>query len=344
MSSTNATADSMLADERAVNFSGVVTRAFDPWPSSVPLPCYEPERRWFGETAQRTPAEEGWFFMKPYKTGSSTAAGVHLRLAKHLARKINASWPLCKVRFDHALARGLYPNRQPSPGSFLWTIIREPSARAVSEFFHFGVGRHNLQPTDANLRAFLRAVPDQYYLQTLATQPAPNNIAMANDILHVYNFIGITERFDESMVVLQLLLGQSTAHVLYLTAKHRGGFDDGGGKRTCRYIWPSFVSPSMADYLQSEQWKAKTAVDQLLYAAANRSLDMTIDQLGRQRFANALGQFRRARAVVQETCLATTVFPCDEGGNYHNETDCLWNDSGCGDACIDRVCDELGLW
>jgi len=372
---------------QSTDFGGVIARSFDLWPASDPLPCYEPEPRWFGQSAQTSPASRGLFFMKPYKTGSSTAAGIHLRIAKNQARRAASgrkggplpgregrfsAFDLCRVRFDHAVARYLYSSdaegpRERRPGSFLWTVIRDPTDRAVSQFFHFIVGRHKVEPSDRNFRKALErgaVMTTDYYLYILTMDDYtyedgghPGNatattvirshdpIRIANGILAEYDFIGITERFDESIVALQMLLGLSTADVLYLSAKHKGSYDDGGGKGHCDYIWPSFVSSGMRRYFASDEWHDRIRYDSLLYRAANRSLDLTIDEkFGRSAFERQLSRFVNARRVAQEECFPEAIFPCSEGGEYNNQTNCIWNDSGCGNDCLDRVATELNLW
>jgi hypothetical protein len=190
--------------------------------------------------------------------------------------------------------------------SFLWTILRDPTKRAVSQFFHFEVSRKKIEPTD---REFLRWIQGytflhRYYLKTLSmediletsTRPDFDPVAVANAIMNDYDFIGITERMEESVVALQLLLGLETGDILYLSAKGSGGFDDGAHRdQGCVYIVPGFISPGMKAYFESLEWKILTATDTFLHQAANRSLDMTIDRLGRQRFEEALERFRHAR-------------------------------------------------
>jgi hypothetical protein len=191
-----------------------------------------------------------------------------------------------------------------------------------------------------------------YYLQTLYTKgkysrARYNPINTANDVLEEYDFVGITERMDESAVLLMMLLNLPMSDVLYLSAKGKGGYDDGGGRanrHACSYIWPSFVSPGMQEFFDTNiEWQSMMKYDRAFYKAANASMDLTIDALGRDLFEGNLAKFRQAQAVAKETCLARTVFPCDSAGREHNDTDCLWKDSGCGVACLDKIADELGL-
>ena len=169
-------------------------------------------------------------------------------------------------------------------------------------------------------------------------------IAAANQIMSDYNFIGVTERMDESAVALQLLLGLTTGDILFLNSKGSGGFDDGATPRGCVYIVPSYVSPGMKEYFASREWERIALADAMLHRAANRSLDMTIEKLGRQRFSLALSKFRDAMKVARERCLPTVQFPCTSSGEPIAQPNCFWGDSGCGTACLDELANELNLY
>lgn len=338
------------------NHSSIIIspRIWSPWNND--FPCFPAEGpRWFGHTVQTSPIDQGFVFIKPFKTASSTAVGVHLRIAQKQARIKH--YPMCRVRFDHVMARNLMmPSNNGENANnnmmFRWTVLRDPTARAISQFFHFSVGRHKVEPNDVNFQHALlseKVANRNYYLQILNLKRRHydhNNTTtlrhMTRQILNDYHFIAITERLDESLVVLQLLLHLNTADILYLSAKHQGSFDDGAGKKHCYYIPPSFVSPEMQHFFTSPEWQTRIQYDQLLYQAANQSLDLTIDHLGPP-FATALQQFRQAQRVIQQRCLPRAISPCSSGGTYHNVTNCLWNDSGCANDCIDQVATELGL-
>jgi hypothetical protein len=369
------------------SFSGVKARGFEPWPADTPLPCFLPEPDWQMPTVQSTPSRVGFLYLKPFKTGSSTAAGIHLRISRNVARRkqqhlpaaalpesqMNAppSDPMCRARFGHGPqpfpALMLFANRtkrtstthnnDSSYSSFLWTMIREPSQRVVSEFYHFYVSRKKKEPTVSNFRTFLFDYETHrkrdYYLKSLSMRQAFDRdllqqydpIAEANAILGDYDFIGITERMDESAVVLMMLLGLPMADVLFVTAKTHGGFDDAGGAANgkCTYIWPSFISPGMQQVLQSEDWQDHVKYDRALYQAANRSLDLTMDLLGRDRVSANMARYRRAKELIAAKCLPIVGFPCDMNGVRQNDTDCLWKDSGCGTTCLDEVATAFSL-
>jgi hypothetical protein len=118
------------------SFDGVWARPYKPWwfdraPVSNgsayngrpahPIPCLLPEPNWSSARVQDTPTSTGLLFLKPYKTASSTGAGIHLRIARNAARRrhqsastelsnashsndtlgFNQPWPICKVRMSH---------------------------------------------------------------------------------------------------------------------------------------------------------------------------------------------------------------------------------------------------
>jgi hypothetical protein len=311
----------------------------------------------------------GFLFLKAFKTGSSTSSGVNLRMARNVARrhqqqqddKDNNDFEICRSRFDHAWASERYATRKVDD-SFLWSVIRSPAQRLVSQFFHFKVSRNKMEPSDQNFIEYIRSSAKDaqnnmvydYYLGALSTvhyKPGKSTsisqkVETANRILTDYDFIGITERMDESFVALSMLNGLALADIIYLKAKGKGGFDDGGGRdgNTCTYIWPSFVSDGMQDFFETEEWKEMIHWDSVLYQAANRSLDLTIDQLGRPEFEQELAKYQHAKQIVHDRCLPVTVFPCSAGGKVSRQTDCIWRDSGCGMSCMDQISTELDLW
>jgi hypothetical protein len=130
-------------------FGGVRARPFTPhsYSKNHPnqnqiLPCFSPEANWRAGSVQNTPSDVGFLFLKAYKTGSSTSSGVNLRMARNVARRQQQqddkdnNFEICRSRFDHAWASDRYANRKVDD-SFLWSVIRSPAKRIVSQFFHF---------------------------------------------------------------------------------------------------------------------------------------------------------------------------------------------------------------
>mmetsp|Transcript_32983 Transcript_32983/g.75985 ORF Transcript_32983/g.75985 Transcript_32983/m.75985 type:complete len:101 (-) Transcript_32983:55-357(-) len=94
----------------------------------------------------------------------------------------------------------------------------------------------------------------------------------------------------------------------------------------------------MKEFFASPAWKQQIEGDQLLYEAANKSLDMTIEGLGRLEFETNLRKFRKLQQLVQSKCVPYVETPCTPGGiRRRHPVGCLWRDSGCGTPCINDV-------
>jgi hypothetical protein len=183
-------------------------RAFRPWPTDTPLPCFAPDGIMTKDkidVPHNASVAEGIFFTKTFKTASSTSAGVNLRIAHKLARRQERDFRYCKARFDHGHpwrhhASTLFGNRTVGE-SFLWAILRHPTDRAISSFFYFQVSRHKVAPTEATFRRFLPGDKQNYYITALSTQRfqllLDDGIVFANQIIKDYDFIGTSERLDE---------------------------------------------------------------------------------------------------------------------------------------------------
>jgi hypothetical protein len=423
----NSATNSAIATEYKTDFDGIVPRAFEAWPENQTLPCFPPDgnvvlrlsknkdrdKTSYTKNSNDVEAKQGFFFLKPFKVGSSTAAGVNLRIARGVAMRNRRRrrrqrremqqrsllqqldqqpppeeeeeplqpYEFCNARFDHGNwqrpgLRFAKRNRHDKQ-SFLWTVVREPTARLVSMFFHFHVSRRRLEPRDDVFQAYLqdkRQLHPDYYIRTLDTSDDnttiiyKNNtstntttafrkvlpktpVGTANFILQDYDFIGVTERMDESVVTLMMILHLPMSDILHLSAKRNGGYDAAGKfvgvgvNRTCTYITPSFVSPGMKEYFASSVHQEMIQNDMAFYRAVNQSLDMTIDRLGREEFETNLAKYRMASALIQQRCMDNVVMPCTETGNFveHNQTDCLWKDSGCATSCLDKVAEELDI-
>jgi hypothetical protein len=104
---------SLYETDRDNWFDGVWARPYQPWwwvedkdMRPLPLPCFKPDENWSKVRLQQLPTATGLLFVKPYKTASSTGAGLHLRIARNAANrqhnwKHRETWPICRARFDH---------------------------------------------------------------------------------------------------------------------------------------------------------------------------------------------------------------------------------------------------
>jgi len=344
------------APNRTKDFGGVWSRPYNTWPSDRPLPCFETEnpKIMTDEGLQKmNPTKEGLVYLKLMKVAGSTHAGVHVRIARNLARR--QGWKkgsICRSRYVHAQGNK-YKDRSKTQ-SFLWSTVREPTRRYISQFFHFHVSRRNVEPSIINFKEYLKKdrflnneqIMNRHSIQWLSTDiNRTDPIIAANNIIKDYDFISITERADESLVVLTMLLNIPLGDVLHLDSKRSGGYDDGGFQQKCFFIQPANLSPEIEEFLSSKLWRKYIKPEELLYRAANHSLDLTIDRLGQAKVADRLTQFRHAQQVAQKRCGPITKFPCSSEGERRSttNTDCFMHDFGCGLDCLDQIAEELGI-
>lgn len=118
----------------------------------------------------------------------------------------------------------------------------------------------------------------------------------------------------------------------------KGDYDSGHHKHKCSFIPEpmSTISPDIKEYLSSKEWKRVNDWDEILHKAANRSLDLTIEQLDRAEFEMKLREFQRIQRAVVQKC--KIIVPCNTAGIPpipQEETDCIVRDSGCGFDCMD---------
>ena len=135
-----------------------------------PFPCFQGEPILMRET----PADRGILFQRPHKTGSTTMVGIILRLVHNRAKgkPFNTT---CKHRAMHGSARQYDYDQRDRTKSFLFSIIRDPTARLISEFFHFDVTAYEKEPTDANFLTMIRKRAFNYYLKDLSTRHYVSN-------------------------------------------------------------------------------------------------------------------------------------------------------------------------
>jgi Sulfotransferase family len=340
------------------------SRVWQPFNGGM-FPCFPGERH----LMSTEPAHHGFLFHRPKKVGSTTMVGIILRLVHNKARQEfqqqqqeqqlmqnQKEYIKCMHRAMHGSALDFEYNQRDISQSFLFSLLRHPTQRAISEFFHFRVAVHGQEPTNKNFMEFVRQKAlSNYYLNDMTMKPFDVTTygpevtpltTIVQDVLNSFDFMAITERMNESLVVLQMLLGLETKDIVYTRARSSGTFTNGPPDRPCSYITPSFLTSDMKQYFASEEWLNTTRGDVLLYNAASASLDRTIDALGRGEFTKKLHAFERGLSLVEENCKQGKdhiVTLCTEGGQLiapENTTCYIWS-LGCDHDCIDEIRDQL---
>jgi len=172
---------------------------------------------------------------------------------------------------------------------------------------------------------------------------------LVRDTLSQYDFVAVTDRMDESLVVMSLLLGIPVSDVLVTSSKVAGRQYQfvhlPGNEFKCIPTVSSYIQPGVQQFFQSDEWKAANWGDYMLHRAASLSLDRTIEAIGRERFHVALSEYRRLRNMERIHCAPRVQFPCSDEGipqpNISKESCYLpFFDFGCGYKCIDEIVEK----
>ena len=317
--------------------------------------------------------------------------GIVLRLVHNRGQK--RGFEKCKHRSIHGTGLSFEFGLRDKTRSFLFSIIREPQARALSQIFHFDVSVGLHEPTDAfvmdklrqgyihmhylddlRVRQYVDPMKEATLKHQLAVHMGYDSVqnqtraldksspearrhyervwkkwrkfgsnttshTIIGDILEDYDFIAVMERMDESLVVLQMLLNLTTKEILYMRARSGGTFSNGFKDRPCFYILPTFKSPGIQKFLAYEEWQEHVAPDVEFLKAAHKSLDRTIDALGREDFNRRLDVFQNALKLAAIHCVDRIRSMCSAAGEVIrpvNTTCYIWGE-GCDHDCIDAL-------
>jgi hypothetical protein len=139
---------------------------------------------------------------------------------------------------------------------------------------------------------------------------------------------------------MALLLDIDAGDVLVTSSKVGGSFFYDPPLNRCVSLTKSFTSPAVQAYLDSDDWKAQNYGDYLLHAAANKSLDLTIERIGAERFQAALQRYTKLQQLEKQVCSKHVQFPCSKAGRpqlKRARRECYERDFGCGYNCIDNM-------
>jgi hypothetical protein len=266
----------------------------------------------------------------------------------------------------------LHSYRQREGYSLLWTLVRQPRKRDLSQVFFFLVSRGNMSSNNTNKlingiqknrnkqMKYLIGTSSERSKQQQEQQPQNNtNTEVASKqikslIIDQYDFIGVTERLPESLAVMTLLWNLHPTDVIVLSTKkslpknedaNNNGvvYDDGGGKHICKKILSPPIHPTVRKYLNSKSYINKQT-DYLLYYAVNESLDRTIQVLGPTIVQERMILISKLQRLAEIHCQhdERTIFPCSSDGIYQGELSsksCYVQDAGCGHECVNHIMD-----
>jgi len=320
-------------------YNGPLARPFLKYPH--PLPCSNGTINYY---YGYDPSKQGMYYTKLSKCSSSTLAGIAVQIARNEAKRQHKRHSECMVRADHGIYRFVV-QRPDKSKSMLWTFVREPARRQVSDFFHFFVSRRGYNPhndttfQEESLKA-LKIVDYMTGGMFYDQKDYQSSADKVEFIMNAYDFIGLVDRYHESLVLLKLIYNLDLRDILYTSAKRSGGYDDGEFRNKCTLIQPSIVSPNMKSWFQdSTEWSDYAKDDILLYRVVDKSIDLSIENFGRATVENEVHKLELALKYANDQCAHTAVYPCSGEGSPRpaSETTCVAHDWACAHECIESL-------
>ena len=242
---------------------------------------YEPGRSHVQWTSASSPLPCNILYIKVHKCASSTAGGVARRIAAlhHISgvdsttlssRAIKGPEPAVAANHGN-LSRKWNAMKKLHMRSFLWTMIRLPVSRCMS-FYYFQLRDLKSKESRRNMPGkvqYLRQSCNNYVFNYLISKDSdtPQSLVGSALVGGVYGFIGLAERYDESMVMLSYLLRIPLSDVLYLKSK------ESTMKGLVKH--PSMAEEALAvrSFAVSAAFNRSNAKDYALHAAASKELD-----------------------------------------------------------------------
>ena len=153
-------------------------------------------------------------------------------------------------------------------------------------------------------------------------------------VSNVYSFVGLVERFDESVVLLASMLNLPLHTVLYLTSKNSSeGRRDPLGKAMVAHPTLDAEPPSVRAYAESSEFRRNNALDMRLWKAAYTTLQARWAAHAPM-LEERLSTFRSMLGRARDECVP---FSSNTSQSLDHVMECYWHDHGCGHVCLDRL-------
>eukprot|EP00529_Nitzschia_sp_RCC80_P019598 CAMPEP_0113492344 /NCGR_PEP_ID=MMETSP0014_2-20120614/28025_1 /TAXON_ID=2857 /ORGANISM="Nitzschia sp." /LENGTH=429 /DNA_ID=CAMNT_0000386167 /DNA_START=950 /DNA_END=2235 /DNA_ORIENTATION=+ /assembly_acc=CAM_ASM_000159 len=284
----------------------------------------------------------GLLYAATPKTSSSTSQGVNVRIARRLGQRFLSNHHDCE---HHNNARYLFQKRyvqRDIDRSYLWSLVRDPRRRDLSQVYHFHVSKRNMTTDDDTIIGALTRLKGYQTMQLHHDPQIKNQLwrdvdifpiedqlveFVDDEVLEKYDFLGVVERMDESLAVLSILLDVTAEDVIVLSAKQSGGYD---ATRECFHIEKAQRTPRVEEYFASETFVLFNP-DLYLIDAVNEKLDRTIESIGFDKVQQRVETIQVLRELADEACQSTVIYPCSsEGVPQHEQAsqNCYLQDSG----------------
>jgi hypothetical protein len=238
------------------------------------------------------------------------------------------------------------------PRSLLWTVVRDPVTRALSWYYYMHVKckahKNCTQPPDEDVIKRISKISGSYIFNYMDGLTTEKNVCRSGEdvdksgrnkthpfgwnhsivecevkhLLDSYDFVGVMEREDESLVAMKLLFGLRFRDILYVSAKVRSE--------------SGLLIPNPGNQLQTflkGEFRTKCYVDRVLHAAANAKLDATIAGYGTV-YDDELTRYTSLLVSARVACGDVIK------QRSRDPSLCSWNDARCGNECLDAFAAE----
>ena len=317
----------------------------------------QPFRRTLGTTPnastliqKRDVARTNLVLCKIPKVGGTTMAGV--------GRRVGEKYGLSGTRDEEWITRepGVWMNhmkmgkeglaekiKKLRMDAFVFTVVREPVARVISNFqFTFMDPKHSEKRVRMCVEWNSKKISCKLPLPTTKKEiedrlllfveeanineerdyclPAEGKKWSVHQVMDNLDFVGVTERFDESLIVIKEIFNLDYSDILYLSAK------------VVEYDWLGTDKENSGENILSPRVQAKVeqmmedSDDHKLWRIANERLDVLESEI--PDFKNKLETFTKYKAAAQKRCKVHV----DDG----NLSQCLYHDHGCGEVCLNE--------
>ena len=196
----------------------------------------------------------------------------------------------------------------PKNTSFYTTIVREPVSQFQSAFYYFGEQRRQANKHGKNLpqsTLMIKYLEGKRVLPTDVNSPATDMgwkrfseqfkyivsleekmTAFINYLDEEFDFIMISERLDESLVILKEYMGWELRDILYLNRNVVSKFT--------KDKIPEETREKILNHLQ---------LDRMIFEHVTKSFERHIDRLGRERISEEVRKFRVLREEFENKCI-----------------------------------------
>jgi len=217
---------------------------------------------------------------------------------------------------------------------FLFTVVREPLDRAISEYYHLKVTRSGASAEDDDVVAAVMKVP----ARRLCAYAEARQGTPPQEIHAMFDLVGTSELFDETATLLATRLGVPLLDALYVPAKNssttnaasvvaqESDFFQRQTNISSKSPAPTYklkhATPEQSARVRAragEAFEARSSDDYAFWRLATTHVKASVDPV-------ALRHFSELQATV--------AAPCANYASSFHKAQCLWADNGCGQQCI----------